>query len=145
MEHKIETETFQSKKLKDLKQQLVFNNATASQHLKALSELFSSMDTIANYVVAVLFNGAFLYHIHVLKSLLKWKENYSAELERWMNVIGEFEILNSLANLAHNNPGFVFPEINSEYKIGFSDLGHPLLNSATRVEGTTPIFIPNRS
>jgi DNA mismatch repair ATPase MutS len=137
---KIETETFQSKKLKDLQQQLFFKNAKASQHLKALSELFSSMDTVANLVVATLFNGTFLYHIHVLKSLLKWKKNYSTELERWMNVIGEFEMLNSLANLAHNNPSFAFPEINSEYKIGFKDLGHPLLNPATRVGNDTHFY-----
>lgn len=137
---KIETETFQSKKLKDLQQQLFFKNAKASQHLKALSELFSSMDTVANLVVATLFNGTFLYHIHVLKALLKWKENSSTELERWMNVIGEYEMLNSLANLAHNNPSFAFPEINSEYKIGFKDLGHPLLNPATRVGNDTHFY-----
>ena len=137
---KIETETFQSQKLKDLQQRLVFNNAKASQHLETLSELFSSMDTIANLVVTTLFNGTFLYHIHVLKALLKWKENYSTELEGWMNLIGEFEMLNSLANLAHNNPGFVFPEINSEHKIGFSDLGHPLLNPATRVGNDTHFY-----
>ncbi|WP_281299090.1 MutS-related protein [Flavobacterium limnophilum] len=136
----IETETFQSKKLKDLQQQLVSHNAKASQHLKALSELFSSMDTVANLVVATLFNGTFLYHIHVLKSLLKWKDNYSTELESWMNVIGAFEMLNSLANLAHNNPDFVFPEINSEYKIGFTDLGHPLLNPASRVGNDTHFY-----
>lgn len=137
---KIENETFESKKLKDLQQQLVFNNAKASQHLKGLSELFSSMDTVGNYVAILVFNGTFLYHIHVLKSLLKWKENYSAELERWINVIGEFEMLNSLANLAHNNPDFVFPKINSEYKIGFKDLGHPLLNPATRVGNDTHFY-----
>lgn len=136
----IETETFQSKKLQDLQQQLIFNNAKASQHLKALSELFSSMDTVANLVVATLFNGTFLYHIHVLKALLKWKENYSKELEDWMNVIGEFEMLNSLGNLAHNNPGFVFPEINSVHKISFSDLGHPLLDPATRVGNDTHFY-----
>lgn len=136
----IETEIFQSKKLQNLQQQLVSHNAKASQHLKTLSELFSSMDTIANLVVATLFNGTFLYHIHILKALLKWKENYSTELEDWLNVIGQFEMLNSLANLAHNNPGFVFPEINSEYKIGFTDLGHPLLSPATRVENDTHFY-----
>ncbi|SHH03688.1 MutS domain V [Flavobacterium fluvii] len=137
---KIENETFQSKKLQDLQQQLLSNNAKASQHLKELSELFSSMDTVGNFVVVLLFDGVFLYHVHVLKSLLKWKENYSTELERWMNVIGEFEMLNSLANLAHNNPGFVFPKINSEYKISFSDLGHPLLNPASRVGNDTHFY-----
>jgi len=138
---KIENETFQSEKLIDLQQQLIFKNATASKHLKDLSELFSRMDTINNFVTAIVFNGAFLFNIHVLRALLKWKENYSTELEKWIAIIGEFEALNSLANLAYNNPDFVFPEINSEYKIGFSNLSHPLLNPATRV-GNDAHFYP---
>ena len=137
---KIETENFQSKKLIDLQQQLIFKNATASSHLKDLSELFSRMDTIGNFVTAILFNGTFLFNLHVLRSLLKWKENYSAELEKWIAVIGEFEALNSLANLSYNNEDFVFPEINSEYKIGFKDLSHPLLNPATRVGNDTHFY-----
>lgn len=137
---KIETENFESKKLIDLQQQLVFRNATASTHLKDLSELFSRMDTINNFVTATVFNGTFLFNLHVLKALLKWKDNYSTELEKWITIIGEFEALNSLANLAYNNPDFVFPEINSEYKIGFSDLSHPLLNPATRVGNDTHFY-----
>ena len=137
---KIESETFQSKKLTDLQQQLIFKNAAASIHLKQLSELFSRMDTINNFVTATVFNGAFLFNLHVLKALLKWKENYSEEFEKWIGIIGEFEALNSLANLAYNNPDFVFPEINSEYKIGFSDLGHPLLNPLTRVGNNTHFY-----
>lgn len=137
---KIETEKFHSKKIIDLQQKLIFKNATASKHLKDLSELFSRMDTISNFVTAILFNGTFLFNLHVLKALLKWKENYSDELEKWIAIIGEFEALNSLANLAYNNPDFVFPEINSEYKIEFSDLSHPLLNPATRVGNDTTFY-----
>jgi DNA mismatch repair ATPase MutS len=137
---KIETEKFQSKKITDLQQKLIFKNATASKHLKDLSELFSRMDTISNFVTAILFNGTFLFNLHVLKALLKWKESYSDELEKWIAIIGEFEALNSLANLAYNNADFVFPEINSEYKIEFSNLGHPLLNPATRVGNDTHFY-----
>jgi len=137
---KIETETFHSKKLMDLQKQLIFRNETASKHLKDLSELFSRMDTINNFVTAIVFNGTFLFNLHVLKALLKWKDNYSGELEKWIAIIGEFESLNSLANLAYNNSDFVFPEINSEYKIGFSDLSHPLLNPVTRVGNDTHFY-----
>ncbi|OXA93388.1 MutS-related protein [Flavobacterium hercynium] len=140
---KIETEKFESKKLSDLQKQLIFENAAASKHLKDLSELFSRMDTINNFVTAIVFNGTFLFNLHVLKALLKWKQNYSPELEKWIAVIGEFEALNSLANLAYNNADFVFPEINAEYKIGFKDLGHPLLNPATRI-GNDTHFYPER-
>lgn len=138
---KIELEKFESKKLIELQKQLVSKNASASSHLKQLSELFSRMETINNFVTATLFNGSFLFNLHVLKALLKWKDNYAHELEKWINIIGEFEALNSLANLSYNNPDFVFPEINSQYKIGFENLSHPLLNPATRV-GNDTYFYP---
>jgi DNA mismatch repair ATPase MutS len=138
---KIELEKFESKKLIELQKQLVSKNASASSHLKQLSELFSRMETINNFVTATLFNGSFLFNLHVLKALLKWKDNYAHELEKWINIIGEFEALNSLANLSYNSPDFVFPEINSEYKIGFENLSHPLLNPVTRV-GNDTYFYP---
>ncbi|BDU26656.1 DNA mismatch repair protein MutS [Flavobacterium sp. GSB-24] len=134
---KIEKESFQSKKLIRLQEQLVYKNAKANQHLKQLSELFSRMDTISNFVTAILFNGTFLFNLHVLRSLLKWKENYASEIDNWISIIGEMEALNSLANLAYNNSDFVFPEINSEYKIEFKNLSHPLLNPATRIGNDT--------
>ncbi|MDQ1166106.1 DNA mismatch repair protein [Flavobacterium sp. SORGH_AS_0622] len=134
---KIEKESFQSKKLIHLQEQLVYKNAKASQHLKQLSELFSRMDTISNFVTAILFNGTFLFNLHVLRSLLNWKENYASEIDNWISIIGEMEALNSLANLAYNNSDFVFPEINSEYKIEFKNLSHPLLNPATRIGNDT--------
>lgn len=137
---KIENETFQSRKLINLQQKLIFKKETASKHLNDLSELFSRMDTINNFVTAIVFNGTFLFNLHVLKALLKWKENYSTELEKWIEIIGEFEALNSYANLAYNNSDFVFPEINSDYKISFSDLSHPLLNPATRVGNDTHFY-----
>ncbi|MBP4139930.1 MutS-related protein [Flavobacterium geliluteum] len=137
---KIENETFQSKKLVELQNQLIFKNQKASAHLKQLSELFSRMDTINNFVTAIVFNGTFLFNLHVLKALLKWKENYADELEKWVNIIGEVESLNSFANLGYNNPDFVFPKINSDYKIGFSNLSHPLLNPATRVGNDTHFY-----
>ncbi|WPO78193.1 MutS-related protein [Flavobacterium sp. KACC 22761] len=138
---KIESEKFESKKLIELQRQLISKKIPASVHLKQLSELFSRMDTINNFVTAIVFNGTFLFNLHVLKALLKWKEDYSHELENWIAIIGEFEALNSLANLAYNNPDFVFPEINTENKIGFKNLSHPLLNPNNRV-GNDTYFYP---
>jgi DNA mismatch repair ATPase MutS len=137
---KIENETFKSDRLIALQNKLIYKNAKASVHLKQLSELFSNMDTINNFVTAVLFNGAFLFNLHVLKNLLNWKTSHASVLEEWLNVIGEFEMLNSLANFSHNNQDFVFPELNNDFKIGFSNLSHPLLNPETRVGNEVQFF-----
>ena len=64
---------------------------------------------------------------------MQWKTDHAEALEDWLYVIGEFEMLNSLANMAYNNPNFVYPALNSNYEIDFTNLSHPLLNATTRV------------
>ncbi|MFV8337526.1 MutS-related protein [Flavobacterium sp. RSP29] len=130
---KIEEESFQSEKLIDLQQKLTFKKENASVHFKKLASLFSNMDTIGNFVTALLFNGTFLFNLHVLKALIQWKKDHTEALEDWLEVIGEFEMLNSLANLSYNNPEFVYPTLNTNFEIDFTDLSHPLLNEKTRV------------
>lgn len=130
---KIEEENFHSPKLTGLQQKLKYKTEKASQHLKKLSGLFSNMDTVGNLVAASLFNGSFLFNLHVLKHLLDWKKGHAEVLEEWLAVIGEFEMLNSLANFSYNNPEFTYPRLNSDFKIDFSNLSHPLLNKNSRV------------
>lgn len=133
MVQKIENETFQSQKLFELQEKLKHDKVNASIHLKQLASLFSKMDSISNFVTALLFNGTFLFNLHVLKSLIQWKKENAEALELWLDVIGEFEMLNSLANFSYNNPEFVYPSLNTDFKIDFSNLSHPLLNPMTRV------------
>ena len=130
---KIENESFQSEKLIDLQQKLTFKKENASVHLKQLAGLFSNMDTIGNFVTAIVFNGTFLFNLHVLKSLIQWKIDHTEALEDWLEVVGEIEMLNSLANMSYNNPEFVYPTLNSNFEIDFTDLSHPLLNEKTRI------------
>lgn len=138
---KIESETFTSKKLKKMQKELIFEKIKASGHLKELSELFSKLDTIANLITASLFNGTVLYHFHVLYSLIAWKREHVKAVKSWLEVIGEFEMLNSLANFSFNNPDFAYPKLNNHFEISFVDLSHPLLNPATRV-GNEVVFQP---
>ncbi len=130
---KIEKEDFNAKKLIQMQNKLTYQKEKASAHLKQLASLFSSMDTIQNLITGVLFNGTFLYNLHIFKSLIIWKNQHAAVLEDWLKIIGEFEMLNSLANVSYNNPDFVFPELNTNYEISFSNLSHPLLSKKSRV------------
>jgi DNA mismatch repair ATPase MutS len=129
----IENENFNSEKLNKLKNQLYQETIPASRRIKKLAELFSRMDSIGNLFAAVLFNGLFLFHIHTLKSLQGWKEKNAKNIEGWLNVIAEVEALSSLGNFYYNNKGFVFPQLNTQNKISFKNLAHPLLNPDTRI------------
>lgn len=138
---KIEEESFQGVKLIDLQQKLTFKKENASVHLKQLAGLFSKMDSIGNFVTAIVFNGTFLFNLHILKALIDWKKDHAEALEDWLEVIGEFEMLNSLANMSYNNPEFTFPTLNTNFEIDFTNLSHPLLNEKTRV-GNNVTFHP---
>ena len=130
---KIEKEKFETEKLNQLQEELVCKSELASHQIKKLADLFSNMQSIENGMGAILFNGAFLYHIHTLNSLLHWKKKFALEIKSWLDIIGEFETLNSLANFSYNNPTFVFPILNENHYIEFEALGHPLISEEKRV------------
>ncbi len=138
---KIENESFESEKLLELQQKLKFKNQSASKHLKKLSKLFSQMDIFFNVFATIIFNGLFLFHLHILKQLISWKKENAPQLETWLNVIGDFEMLNCLANLSYNNPDFSYPELNDKFEISFKNLSHPLLNPKKRI-GNDVTFQP---
>lgn len=137
----IENAEFKSIKLKSLQDALTHNNIKAGKRIKQLSELFSRLDTISNLFVLIVFNGLFLFHIHVLRALIKWKSTTAADVEKWLDVIGQTEALSSLGNLYYNNTDFTFPDLNTDYKISFENLAHPLINNQKRV-GNTVTFSP---
>ena len=133
---KIEQENFDADQLNVLKNKLKDETGFASVQIKKLSELFSNLDSIQNGLATILFNGFLLYHVHILNGLLRWKKTHSGQIPVWLDVIGEIETLNSLANFSCNNPAFVFPALNDRFEIAFQDLGHPLIPEAKRVCNT---------
>ncbi|OIQ16620.1 MAG: DNA mismatch repair protein [Flavobacterium sp. MedPE-SWcel] len=137
----IEKEEFKSDKLNDLKQKLSSGDKPAGQLIKKLATLFSQMDTISNAIAALVINGLFQYHVHILKGLHDWKKQHSASIPVWLDIIAEFEALNSLANLTYNNRDYTFPALATDYTIAFKDVAHPLLNTETRV-GNDVTFLP---
>lgn len=132
----VENKTFKSEKLNQLKKSLNDKEGLASEQIKKLSSLFGQLENIVNPVGAGLFNGIILYHLHTLRSLYQWKTEHKTKITAWMDIIGEIEQLNSFANFAYNNPDFSYPELNNQFNIEFSDLGHPLLDTETRINNT---------
>ncbi|KAA1244683.1 DNA mismatch repair protein [Aquimarina sp. RZ0] len=139
----IEKEEFNSIKLNDLKAKLNYNKILTSNHIKKLGSLFSNLQNIQNVTGAILINGLGLYHINVLNSILKWKKTHKNHVDAWLDTIGEFEALNSIANFSYNNKSFVYPKINNDSILEFKDLGHPLLAKEKRVCNTISFFNNN--
>jgi len=129
----IENASYKSSYLKSLQEKLKANEMQASTLLQQLGNIFSKMETVQNPFSAFVMNGLFLYHIHQLNSLSKWKQEHKKDVLQWLQVIGSVEMLNCTANLKYNNLQYCFPKINDGYEISFNDLGHPLINDNKRI------------
>lgn len=129
----IENVKWDSNHLSDLKSKLSLNNKNASHGIRELSTLFGNMDTIQNAVGAALMSGTVLYHVHLLRKLLRWKKENGTFISQWLEVIGQFESLICFANFKQNNPRYIFPRINNEQVYTFKSLGHPMIDNSVRV------------
>ncbi|MDR2221312.1 MAG: DNA mismatch repair protein MutS [Flavobacteriaceae bacterium] len=130
---KVEKEDFKSEKMLGYLKELKKDSFNASNELKSLSEYFEQLETIANVFVMIVFNGFVQYHVHILRKFLVWKKEKAHLVELTVNMIGEIEALNSIANFSYNNPQYVFPQLSTEQQMSFINLGHPLLNANKRV------------
>jgi DNA mismatch repair ATPase MutS len=82
-----------------------------------------------NIVVAVLLNGILLWDINIMRRIEKWRNSHKDNFIKWVDAIGEFDAFISLGMYAHNNPDYIFPEVETDhFVIEAENIGHPLLN-----------------
>jgi hypothetical protein len=69
-----------------------------------------------------------------------WHQRHRATLIAWLDTVGEFEALASLATYAYEHPADVFPTIaEGERVFRGTSIAHPLLNEATAVRNDVAI------
>ena len=131
----IETETFTSQLLISKQAQIRLKDKKASQILKELSKAMDALDNRSNLISAIFGNGYFLTDIKHTYTIEQWLENYKDKVEDWFEVVAFFDAYNSLGNYAFNHQEYIYPQIvekNEDTKV--TQLGHPLLKSAKRVD-----------
>jgi hypothetical protein len=129
----VEGAAFADPYLQSLQQRLEHKGSKASLYLQQLAAIYAAMENVQNPFAAIGMNGLYLHHIHALHRLIVWKKEHANHIQPWLEVIGELEALNSLANQRYNNPTFCFPGLNNTGLIAFKDLGHPLISADRRV------------
>lgn len=129
----IEKEPFAANKLRRIKDKLSTEGRPAGTAVLQLAGLLHQLESMQNLLGALIFNSLFVYHVHVLLALEKWKIRYAGHIKNWIDAAGEMEALSSLAHFAYNNPEFVFPEITETVQFNMKGLGHPLIPAGKRV------------
>ena len=108
-------------------------NKQASTHIAQLSRLLDDLDNVSNILVSIPLNIFSFYHLHRYRALLQWKQTYGTHIAQWLETVASTEVLCSFANFAYNNPHFVYPTFNNQYRISFEDVGHPLIAENERI------------
>lgn len=115
---------FEHPHLKNIKNE----SSKSVEALKAFAKIISNFDSSLNILVAIIMNTLFLYDLHCVFNLEKWKEKNKDNITAWLNIIAEMDALNSLANFTFCHPQYIFPAIdNTALVIDSENIGHPLM------------------
>jgi DNA mismatch repair ATPase MutS len=139
--HLIEDTAFQSEYLSKLQNQPGFNESKKpSKAIGQLSSILNYMDSNLNILVATFLNGLFMFNLHLLLKVEKWKKTNRETVPVWFDSIATFDAMCSLGNFAYNHPEYIFPiAVENDFSFVAENLGHPLIMPANRVVNSIEI------
>jgi energy-coupling factor transporter ATP-binding protein EcfA2 len=119
--------------LRQIDAPLETSGVPASEAAERLAKILSfgvPRGSLQSYVLQF----ACAWDVHFYDRLERWRETYGPQVPHWLEAIGWYEALGALANLAHDNPGWVYPDVASgNDRIEGRQLGHPLIPADRRV------------
>lgn len=140
----IESAKFNSSLLTDLRLK-VCRPEKVSASLNELRKVLARFEYRLNPVVYLPLNFLLWWDLRQVLALHRWRQSHQGNSDEWFEVVGQFEYLNSYANLAFNQPFWVFPEwSNHWHKFKAENLGHPLIPPAKAVTNDFILQDPQR-
>lgn len=131
----IEGETFNAPHMVQLQQELRVAGGSASRLMERLARYEGLAQLRTQGPLYIVLNLLTLWDLFCLERIERFAREVGPYCEAWFGVIGECELLCSLATLRHVDPDTTFPRLLTERDAGLSADGivHPLLPSASRV------------
>jgi len=124
---RLERERFRSPRLSALRAALEAEGRPPSSRIGRLAVLIELKDAQRNMIFAKL-GLSVLLPLQLAFALERWRGASGHSVGRWVEALGEFEALSSLARFAYENPGLPFPEIvDGGPSIEAEGLEHPLI------------------
>lgn len=124
---RVEQETFKSTLLRGIQERLREGGLPVSARIRQLERLVYLFDLQFNQLfwpVSLLL----MWGVHVAFAMENWRARWGRHLPAWLDAVGEFEALLSLAGFAWEHPHYPFPEIMDGAPLLEGEaLVHPLL------------------
>ena len=132
---RLERERFASPQLSALRARLDAAGAPPGTAIRRLHRLVEMHDWQHNLLFAIVATPL-LWDVHIAFAMEAWRARYGAHVRTWLESVGEFEALSSLATYRFEHPGDPFAEIDEQAPAAsFAGvaLGHPLLPAARMI------------
>ena len=124
---RIEAEPLRSGRAKELQEALQCEETRASVAIHNLRRRIEIHDSGRNLIFAPV-AIVLLWPVHGAWWIDHWRKRFGTSVSAWLDAVGEFEALSSLACQAFENPGDAFAEVSTDTVIfSAEELGHPLL------------------
>jgi hypothetical protein len=139
--HLLETEQFQSAKLRQLSEQV----QNGPDSIRKLERLLRALELRSKDPWFYGPSLVFLAGTQLCIAVEQWQREHGPSLRTWLDAWAEFEALNALAAYGYENPDNTFPEfIPHSACLHAIDLCHPLLPAASSVANDIELN-PNQS
>jgi hypothetical protein len=131
---RLERETFECEALRRLRQEIEVEGHPPSYQVARLARRVDWVDQLRHnqvlYPVSLIFMGV----VQGAMAIEAWRAHVGPSIGRWLDAVGDFEAVASLARFAHEHPENPFPEIvEGAARFEGEAIGHPLLPAAGRV------------
>jgi len=124
---RLEAERFEAPHLAALQQALRVGGRPPSHLIARLRLALDLLDARRNQLFAPI-GALLLWTTQLALAVEDWRAAWAASLGPWIDTVGEFEALSSLAGFHYEHPGFCFPEVVAgAARFDARGLGHPLL------------------
>ena len=144
-------QSFTAPGLQDMVRRLSSHTLPASATIARLARVIDFADNRHNPFLRFI-DTPLLYSLHVALAAERWRRDHGKAVRQWVEVLGEFEALSSLACYSYEHPQDPFPEL-VEGAAAFvaTELGHPLIaasrcvRNSVSIEGITRVLLVSGS
>jgi len=139
----LEKQSFESARLKALREAITRTAEPASRHIARLRRLMEMLESRENPLVRAL-GPLVLWTTQIAMAVEKWHAENGPQVAAWLDAVSEIEAISSLANYAWEHPGDPFPEFAEGALFEGEAMGHPLLPEDRCVRNSVRLEEPLR-
>ncbi|HWL87828.1 MAG TPA: MutS family DNA mismatch repair protein, partial [Polyangiaceae bacterium] len=138
----VETEALEAPLLRQCQARMSASGASATREMSRLAQILSFVGARENAVFRLIAGPLLLWDLNCAIALEKWRLRAGTHARAWLSSLGEIEALSSLAALAHDCPEFAWPVLADTPRLAATELGHPLIAAAKRVNNDVTLARP---